>query len=56
MLFARECPVRYEAQMAYGRATSPEWVITGTAFTTMTANRNFRTAAHKDAGDRRPGR
>lgn len=49
--FARYAPDRYAAQMAMVQQTAPDWVITGTAFTTITVNMNFRTAYHKDKGD-----
>ena len=43
-------PERYKSQ--YDRATKkPDFKISNTAFSTVTINRNFRTAAHKDAGD-----
>ena len=54
-VFARELPGRYAAQKAVAERTSPDFVIHGTAFTTVTVNRNWRTAAHKDAGDPKEG-
>jgi hypothetical protein len=54
-VFRRELPGRYEAQMRAVRRTPPEWVIRGTAFTTVTVNRNYRSAVHKDEGDLREG-
>lgn len=54
-VFARECPDRYAAQRAVIGRTHPDFVIHGTAFTTITVNRNWQTAVHKDAGDYRPG-
>jgi hypothetical protein len=54
-VFRRELPARYEAQMAAVRRTPRELVIPGTAFTTVTVNRNFRTAVHKDKGDLKEG-
>lgn len=50
-VFARACPERYEIQKRIAERTRPEYVIEDTAFTTVTVNRNFRTAVHKDAGD-----
>jgi len=50
-VFAAEMPDRYAAQLAYVGRTHPAWVIPGTAFTTVTVNRNFRTAVHTDRGD-----
>jgi hypothetical protein len=37
------------------RRTHPDWVIPGTAFTTLTVNHNWRTAMHKDDGDLQEG-
>ena len=50
-VFRRELPDRYAVQMRAVRATPPEFVIRGTAFTTVTVNRNYRSAVHKDKGD-----
>lgn len=50
-VFRRTSPDRYEAQMAVVRKTPAYFVIPGTAFTTVTVNRNFQTAVHTDAGD-----
>ncbi|MBN9518404.1 hypothetical protein J0H58_07780 [bacterium] len=50
-VFRAECPDRYDVQLAAARATPPYYVIDGTAFTTLTVNRNFRTAVHRDAED-----
>jgi len=44
-------PDRREAQMRKVRATCPDWMISGTAFTSITFNRNIRTKAHYDKGD-----
>lgn len=54
-VFAREAPDRYAAQLAKVTETHPDFLISGTAFTTVTVNRNFRTAVHKDAGDLKEG-
>jgi hypothetical protein len=53
--FAREMPERYASQMAYVQRTHPEWIIHGTAFTTVTVNKNWQTATHQDAGDLKEG-
>jgi hypothetical protein len=50
-VFRRDMPERYAAQSAKIAATHPEFVINGTAFTTITVNKNWQTAVHKDAGD-----
>lgn len=49
--FKEHVPDRYEAQMEYVRKTNPAWIVPDTAYTTVTVNKNFRTAAHLDAGD-----
>jgi hypothetical protein len=54
-VFEHEAPERYAAQLAKVTATHPDFLISGTAFTTVTVNRNFRTAVHKDAGDLKEG-
>lgn len=54
-VFKEEMPDRYEAQMAVVKSTNPDFFISGTAFTTVTVNKNFRTAVHKDAGDLKEG-
>ena len=50
-VFAKEHPERYEAQRAHIEQTSPDFYIPGTVFTTVTVNKNWQTAVHKDAGD-----
>lgn len=50
-VFAREGGERYEFQRQLVEKTSKDFVIPGTVFTTVTLNKNFRTAAHMDAGD-----
>lgn len=54
-VFARAVPDRHAAQFAVVRRTAPDFVISGTAFTTITVNRNWQTAVHQDKGDYRPG-
>ena len=54
-LFRSLVPTRYRAQQRAIREINPEFVIPGTVFTTVTVNRNFRTALHKDSGDYRQG-
>jgi hypothetical protein len=44
-------PARYEAQMARVRDTVTDWLISETAFSSVTVNRTMRTAAHYDKGD-----
>jgi hypothetical protein len=54
-VFRAECPDRYAAQRAVIEAADPSWRIAGTVFSTVTVNRNFQTAVHKDAGDLKEG-
>lgn len=44
-------PKEYKAQRAIADSTSSDFVIKGTAFTTVTVNKNWQTAVHKDKGD-----
>jgi hypothetical protein len=48
-------PRRYAAQQTYVRATQPEYVVAGTAFTTATVNNTERYRAHRDRGDLKLG-
>ena len=50
-LFSKACPEKYAAQKKLADSTSSDFVIKDTAFTTITVNKNFRTALHVDAGD-----
>lgn len=50
-VFQRHLPERYEAQMEAVRATPPDYIIPGTAFTTVTVNDTWPTNVHKDEGD-----
>lgn len=45
------CPVHYEKQISIARGTNRNYRISDTSFTTVTVNRNFQTAVHKDSGD-----
>jgi len=53
--FQQLCPERWQAQKEMVDKTSHDFVIPGTVFTTVTVNRNWQTAVHKDAGDYKPG-
>jgi hypothetical protein len=44
-------PERHAGQLAAIEATHPDWRIADTVYTTITVNRNWRTAYHRDAGD-----
>jgi hypothetical protein len=50
-LYAELCPVHYKKQLNIAKGTNTNYRIGDTAFTTVTVNRNFQTAVHKDAGD-----
>ncbi|MGE0363248.1 MAG: hypothetical protein AB7H93_13310 [Vicinamibacterales bacterium] len=54
-LFATELPGRHAAQWNFIEGVSPDFIIHGTPFTTVTVNRSWRTAAHRDEGDLRAG-
>jgi len=44
-------PVRHAAQRAAANKIDPAFLVPETVFTTITVNKTFRTAAHRDAGD-----
>lgn len=54
-LFSESCPDRYAKQRAVADKTHEDFVIRDTAFTTITVNKNFRTALHVDANDYEEG-
>ena len=54
-VFKNYAPHRYKVQKAMADASSQDFIIKDTAFTTVTVNKNFRTAGHKDAGDLKEG-
>lgn len=49
--FAELLPVRHAAQRAAADKIDPAFLVPETVFTTITVNKTFRTAAHRDAGD-----
>lgn len=49
--FAIEVPDRHRKQVEYCQRTAPDWVITGTPFTTVTVNNTYPTGVHTDKGD-----
>jgi len=49
------CPGHYAKQIAIAKGTNTNYRIADTAFTTVTVNRNFQTAVHKDSGDYHDG-
>jgi len=54
-LYRELCPVQWEVQNKYARATNQNYIIPDTVFTTVTVNKNFRTALHRDSGDLESG-
>lgn len=50
-LFEENVPERYAAQMVAVQNTDPDWVISGTPFTTITVNNTYPTGIHTDKGD-----
>lgn len=53
--YAKLMPREYKLQRELADHTSQDFVIKGTAFTTVTVNKNWQTAVHKDAGDYKYG-
>jgi hypothetical protein len=53
--YAELVPDKYKAQKAIADKTSQDFVIPGTSFTTITINKNYETAVHKDSGDFKDG-
>src|SRR4029077_8904732 len=53
-VFASWVPDRYASRLAVVQQV-PAWYIHGTAFTSVTVNKNFRTAYHTDRGDLKAG-
>lgn len=50
-LFAEHVHDRYQVQKRYVDQTHKDFVIPETVYTTVTVNKNYRTACHLDAGD-----
>lgn len=50
-LYKELCPLHYSRQAKIAAGTNKNYVIADTTFTTVTVNKNFQTAVHKDAGD-----
>ena len=53
--FEKCIPEKFNNQKRFCNGTNSDFVIAETAFTTITVNRNFRTAGHYDAGDLEQG-
>ena len=49
--FRDHAPKRYAIQKEIAERCSDNWIIGDTAFSTITVNKSYRTACHKDAGD-----
>ena len=49
--FKDALPDRYRLQQEFVDKLDPRFVVEGTCFTTITVNKNYRTAAHRDGGD-----
>jgi len=49
--FKELLPIRHAAQRAAADKIDPAFLVPGTVFTTVTVNKTFRTASHRDAGD-----
>ena len=49
--FKELIPEKWNIQNEYAKATNQNYVIEGTTFTTVTVNKDFQTAVHKDSGD-----
>ena len=54
-LFKKYVPDRYENQRKVWKKTNKDFKIDNTVFTTITVNKNFRTACHYDKGDLKEG-
>lgn len=54
-LFEEACPEKYNNQKRMADKTEKDFMIKDTVFTTITVNKNFRTALHTDAGDLKEG-
>ncbi len=54
-MYAKLMPQEFKKQMAAVNKTNPDFVIKGTSFSTVTVNKNYMTAVHKDAGDFKDG-
>lgn len=50
-IFKQTDPQHYQIQKGFAEKAPKDFVIEGTMFSTLTVNRNFRTAYHRDAGN-----
>jgi hypothetical protein len=49
--FRELLPLRWQAQRSAADRIDASFLVPGTVFTTITVNKNFQTACHRDAGD-----
>ena len=54
-IYETYAPNHYKLQKKLADLTSKDFIIKNTAFTTVTVNKNYRTACHYDAGDYNKG-
>lgn len=54
-IYSKLMPKEYKIQRGLADKSSKDYVITGTSFSTVTVNKNWQTAVHKDKGDLREG-
>ena len=50
-LYKKNAPLDYNEQRKIANKTSPDFIMGGSVFTTITINRNFKTHYHRDAGN-----
>jgi hypothetical protein len=50
-IYKKNLPIRYEQQRLYGQHIDKHFMVGDTPYTTITINKSFRTACHRDAGD-----
>jgi len=55
LFFKELLPERWLLQRQAADKIDPRFLVSDTVFSTITVNKNFRTAAHRDAGDFGPG-
>tara|TARA_R110002020_G_scaffold179449_2_gene373024 strand:+ start:453 stop:1439 length:987 start_codon:yes stop_codon:yes gene_type:complete len=53
--FKQHAPARYKIQKKMAEQSAQDFIIKDTAFSTVTVNKNFRTAGHYDNGDLKEG-
>lgn len=53
--FKELIPDKWKIQNEFAKATDKNYIIKDTCFTTVTINKDFQTAVHKDAGDLKKG-